>query len=141
MSENEQYVKILGIFHFVVGGIAGLFACFPIFHFMAGLFMFVFSLIPGSMKGDMPLFPVGIFGLVFATIAGAVMLLGWAFAISLILAGYGLLKRKWHTFCLVMAGVACVFMPFGTVLGVLTIVLLVKPAVKELFTGSQPASG
>lgn len=140
MNENEQYLKILGIFHFVVGGIAGLFACFPIFHFGMGLFMFVGGLFPGFMGEDEP-FMVSIVGLIFTLIAGAVMLFGWAFAISLILAGYGLLKRKWHTFCLIMAGIACMFMPFGTVLGVLTLILLIKPAVKELFTGSQQVSG
>jgi len=36
-------------------------------------------------------------------------------------------------FCLVMAGVECIFTPFGTVLGVLTIIVLVRPSVKELF--------
>jgi hypothetical protein len=33
MSEDEQYLRLLSIFHYVVGGIAALFACFPIFHF------------------------------------------------------------------------------------------------------------
>ena len=37
------------------------------------------------------------------------------------------------TFCLVMGAVACMFMPVGTVLGVFTIVVLMKPSVKELF--------
>ncbi len=40
-------------------------------------------------------------------------------------------------FCLVMACVACLFMPFGTVLGVFTIIVLARPSVQTLF--SRPA--
>jgi len=36
-QQDEQYLKILSIFHFVVGGIAGLFACFPVFHLAMGV--------------------------------------------------------------------------------------------------------
>jgi hypothetical protein len=36
-------------------------------------------------------------------------------------------------FCLVMAGIACIFMPFGTALGVLTIIVLMRDSVRELF--------
>ncbi len=135
MNQDEQYLKILAIFHFVIGGIAGLFACFPIIHFVMGIFMIVLSLAPGAVEGDMPFFPAGMAGIMFTVIAGLVMALGWAFALSLILAGFGLLRKRWYTFCLVMAGVACTFMPFGTVLGVFTLILLLKPEVKEMFEG------
>ena len=32
-----------------------------------------------------------------------------------------------------MAGIECIFMPFGTVLGVFTIIVLMRPSMKELF--------
>jgi hypothetical protein len=32
-----------------------------------------------------------------------------------------------------MAAVACIFVPFGTVLGVLTIIVLTRPSVRALF--------
>jgi hypothetical protein len=34
----------------------------------------------------------------------------------------------------VMAGVECIFAPFGTVLGVFTIIVLMRESVKQLFT-------
>jgi hypothetical protein len=55
------------------------------------------------------------------------------FAIAVVLDGYFIKKRKWFTYCLVMGGVETIFMPFGTVLGVFTIVMLTKPNIKELF--------
>jgi hypothetical protein len=36
-------------------------------------------------------------------------------------------------YCLVVAGIECIFMPFGTVLGVFTIIVLMRPSVRNLF--------
>lgn len=47
--------------------------------------------------------------------------------------GYFLLTRKHHLFCLIAAGIECAYPPLGTALGVFTIVLLLQPAVKEMF--------
>ena len=129
MNENqdEQYLKYLSIFHYVVGGLAGLFACFPIFHLIAGIFIMVASFT--EPQSGPPLF----FGLIFVLFAGSFMLIGWAFAICIILAGVFLARRKYYMFCLVMAGIECMFTPFGTVLGVFTIITLVRPSVKEMF--------
>ncbi len=53
-------------------------------------------------------------------------------------AGYYLSKRQHYTFCLVMAGVECIFIPFGTVLGIFTIIVLARPVVKALFEPGEP---
>ena len=45
--------------------------------------------------------------------------MGWALAGAIVMAGYYLSKRRYYTFCLVVAGVECIFMPFGTVLGII----------------------
>jgi hypothetical protein len=42
-------------------------------------------------------------------------------------------------FCLVVAGVSCLFMPFGTILGVLSLIVLNRPSVKLLFSAQEPA--
>ena len=51
----------------------------------------------------------------------------------MICAGRFLAQRAYYTFCFVVAALECVFVPFGTVLGVFTIVVLQRPAVKEMF--------
>ena len=56
------------------------------------------------------------------------------------LAGRYLSQQRHYTFCLVMAAVACMFMPFGTVLGVFTIIVLVRESVKELFAQGKPSA-
>lgn len=132
MNQDIDQIKILAIFHFIVAGIAGLFACFPIFHLMMGISMLAGGFFPEAAQVETP-FPFGMFGLMFTLIPAAIILFGWAFAISMAISGYFLLQKKNYLFCLVMAGVSCIFTPFGTVLGVFTLIVLMRPSVKELF--------
>ena len=135
MDQDQQYLKILSIFHFVVAGISALFACFPILHFVAGIVMLCVGFgmgISGEAALPEAVIP-GFVGLFFALIAGSMILFGWAFAVCEALAGWFISKRSRYMYCLVMAGVECIFVPFGTVLGVFTIITLMKPSVKELF--------
>ncbi len=50
-----------------------------------------------------------------------------------VVSGWCLWKRKSRTFSLVVAAFNCVHMPIGTVLGVFTIVVLVRDSVRELY--------
>ena len=65
------------------------------------------------------------------------MLVGLAFAVCVILTGRYIVRHKHYIFCLVMASLNCLFMPFGTILGVFTIVVLMRPSVKTLFYPSE----
>jgi hypothetical protein len=131
MTQDEDHLKLLSIFHYVVGGIAALFACFPIIHLVMGL---VLILAPQTFdgKGEPP---PPFLGWLFVIFAAAIISLGWVFAGFVFAAGRFLAKRKHYMFCLVMAGIESVFMPFGTVLGVFTIVVLMRDPVKQLFSG------
>ena len=51
----------------------------------------------------------------------------------LAVAGRRLAQRRSYMFCMVMAGVACMLTPVGTVLGVFTIIVLNRPSVRRLF--------
>jgi hypothetical protein len=136
MNEDLQHLKILSVFHYVVAGIGAIFACFPIFHLTMGISMLAGGFdIPDDPA--MP-FPFRLFGLMFTLIPAAIMLFGWAFAVSMAVAGYFLGKQRNYMFCLVMAGISCIFTPFGTVLGVFTIIVLLRPSVKALFNYPLP---
>ena len=123
MNDDEKYLKMLSVFHYVVGGLAACFACIPIIHLSIGIAMLV-----GAID-DAPEFV----GALLVLIAIFAMLMGWTLAVCIIIAGRCLAKRKRYMFCLVIAAISCVFMPFGTVLGVFTIIVLMRPSVKELF--------
>jgi hypothetical protein len=76
----------------------------------------------------------------FLALGMAGLILGWGFAIAMVIAGRMLQSCQAYVFCIVMAAIACAWMPFGTILGVFTIIVLVRPSVKELFeTGYNPS--
>lgn len=135
MNQDQEHLRLLTIFHYVCAGLAALFACFPIIHLVLGLMMALRPEVFDHGKNAPPAF-LGWFFVVFASIF---IFLGWTFAALLAWAGRCLGQRKNYTFCLVVGGVACLFMPFGTVLGVFTIIVLSRPSVKVLFASpAQP---
>ncbi len=123
MNQDEQYLKLLSIFHYVVGGLTACFACIPLIHFCIGV-----AMLTGAVD-DTPAF----IGLMFVVMSIVFIMFGWTLAVCQIIAGSSLAKRKRYTFCLVIAAISCMLMPHGTVLGVFTIIVLMRPSVKELF--------
>ena len=127
-NDNDQ-LRLLSIFHYGVAGLAGLFALFPVLHLVLGLVMI---LAPDKLGGKgAP--PPAFFGWIFVILAAVLITFGLVFAGFVFTAGRFLAKRKNYLFCLVMAGVECLLMPFGTVLGVFTILVLTRESVKSLF--------
>ena len=53
MQQDDEHLKLLSIFHYVVGGLAALFACFPVFHLIMGIVVIVLSTKPDA-SGDAP---------------------------------------------------------------------------------------
>jgi hypothetical protein len=140
MPTVAENLKLLAIFHYVLGGISGLFSLFPILHLVIGLSLLT---APNSMfkpganaSGDPQMFRL--FGLFFVFFAAFFIICGLCFAASVAVAGWFLQKRKHYLYCMVIAGIECAFVPFGTVLGVFTIITLQKPEIQQLF-GRSPA--
>ncbi len=129
LRKDREHLKLLSIFHYVVAGLTALFACFPIIHLIIGL---AFVLNPGTFEaeGDMP---PAFFGWFFVIFPALFILMGWAMAVLIFAAGRSLARQRRYTFCLVVAGLECLMMPFGTVLGVFTLVVLMRDSVKQAF--------
>lgn len=125
MTPEEKHLDLLAIFHYVVGGLTAFFSCFFLIHPFMGL-----AMLSGVM--DTGEFPVA-FAWMFILIPSVFILGGWTIAALIIVAGRRLKQRRSHTFCLVIAAIECMFMPYGTVLGVFTIITLIKDRVKEMF--------
>lgn len=129
MSKDEEHLRLLAIFHYVVAGVTAVFSMFPIIHLIIGL-----AIVSGNFGPvDNQEFPPAVFGWVFVVIAAVFILGGLSLATAMALAGRSLQQRRRRVFCLVVAGLSCAMMPFGTVLGVFTIVVLMKDSVKQLF--------
>lgn len=131
MNQDQEHLRLLEIFHYVVAGLAALFSFLPIFHLVIGIIM-----VMGGWDGSSE---AALVGWLFIGLSSLFIVSGLAFAACLVLAGRFLVRHRRYYFCLVMAATNCAFVPFGTVLGVFTIIVLVRPTVMELFGVSRRA--
>jgi len=136
MTKDHEHLKLLAIFHYVLAGCSTCFSSMFLMHFFLGLAVLTGSPFLGPAEKNPPPAPVGI---MFMLIGGGIVLMGWSFAACLVFAGRSLAQQRRYVFCFTVAGLMCVFCnPLGTVLGVFTIITLMRPTVKELF-GVEPA--
>ena len=131
MDRDRDHLKILSIFHYVVGAFALL---------TGGVFL-LYSAFGGFLLRRPELFtdhgksapPPPIVGELLIGLGLGLFAMSAAFAIALIVAGRSLAHQTRYVFCFVLACVCCLFTPWGTVLGVFTLVVLSRPSVKAMF--------
>jgi len=128
MQEDLKQLRWLCIGHMIVAGLVALCGCFPIIHLVIGILI-----LSGGMQDSHGDGPPPWFGMIFVGMATMMIAMCWAMAVALVVVARRLEQHRSHTYCLVVAAVECMFVPVGTVLGVLTIVVLLRPSVKQLF--------
>ncbi len=147
MNEDLEHLKLLSIFHYIIGGLGALFSLIPSIHVGLGVLMLVKGeeLLPDAFEGAPEEFPVSSLepipetvGWIFVIVGSVLILLGLTLSVCIILAGRNLATHRGHTFCLVVAGFQCLWVPFGTILGVFTLVVLSRSSVRVLFGVDPP---
>jgi hypothetical protein len=128
---DADHLRLLSIFHFIGAGLAVLGLGFLALHYM-----FFHALIDNpdlwkNQKGAVP--PPKEF---FAMFKWLYVFFGIWFVVSCIanvLSGVFLGRRKCRTFSIIVAAMNCVHIPLGTVLGVFTIIVLLRPSVRDAY--------
>src|SRR5262249_50117956 len=126
---DAGHLNLLAIFHFVGAGLALLGILFLIAHY--SILHFVFNN-PKMWQNQKQALPRGV---IFASPKLLYLFFAVWFlssAILNVLSGFFLRARKYRTFSLVVAGINCLHMPVGTVLGVFTIIFLIRDSVGNL---------
>ncbi|MCC4619017.1 hypothetical protein LL965_02600 [Xanthomonas cassavae CFBP 4642] len=139
-ADDLQHLKLLSIFHYVLAGITGLFSLFPLIHLAMGIAIITGHLPMQNANPDAPPMDPRWFGWFFVVLAAAFICCGLTLAGFMAYAGRCIAQRRRHLLCLIVAGISCSFMPFGTVLGVFTLVTLLRPQVKALFAPTATAA-
>jgi len=138
MDRDTEQLNLLAIFHYIVAGLAALFSFFPLIYTAIGV-IFIFAARNGTAKPGEEL-PPEFLGWIFAVLGSLLFVIGVVMAISILMAGRSLALRKRYTFAFIIACIECLFFPFGTILGVFTIVTLSRESVKALFERIQRAA-
>lgn len=130
--QDREQLELLSIFHYVAAGITALLSLLPLAQLALGLT--VLARVTRAPRGEELFAAIGAW---FFVLVGAVAAAcGLALAACLAVAGRALAQRRRHTFCVVVAAVACLMVPFGTLLGIFSLLVLTRPSVRELFAAA-----
>jgi hypothetical protein len=138
MHNDEQHLTALSICHYIYGALVGVLSCFPLIYVLVGVGLVVAA---PSMEVKDPNERLGMqfAGGMFAIIGAVAAVIGLVSAGFTLLAGDFLRRRRGYLFCFIVAAIECLNMPLGTILGVFTIIVLVRPYVRQCFGVDPPA--
>jgi hypothetical protein len=127
---DSDHLKLLSIFHYVVAGFSLLGLGFLFLHW---LFMHSMFTNPAMWQNsEQPPPPPEFFALFkwIYVFLGTMIILG---GVGNVMSGLFIRGHKARVFSLVVAGINCLFFPIGTILGVFTLIVLLRPSVVELY--------
>jgi len=127
---DADHLNLLSIFHFVAAGLGLLGLLFLLGHY--AILHTVFSN-PNLWKNqNQPVPPPELFAMLkWFYLIFAIWFVGSG--ILNLLSGLFIRARKHHTFSLIVSGINCLHIPLGTVLGVFTMIVLLRDSVRELY--------
>jgi len=145
-AEDAEHLSALSIGHFILAGVALLGGVPMLIYGVAGAklmdeFGSDLSMALGDIPGNVGVDPLGgspdamlqDLTTLLTTMIAAVVLLSLVSAIHLAVVGVKIRQRQWWTFCYLTGWGECLMFPFGTILGIFTIIVLSRPSVKRLF--------
>lgn len=130
--KDDEHIKLLSVFHFVIGGLAVFGIAFLILHYYVMSSVFSNPEMWKAQNGTGS--PTAFFAAFkwFYLFMGIILV---AASILNIISGVFLRQRRHRMFSLVIAGLDCVQIPFGTALGVLTLIVLQRDSVRQSYVG------
>lgn len=131
---DAEHLRLLSIFHFVSSGIAFMGVVFSSVYLL--ILQMVFSnpdVWAKSQQGPPPAELMAI----FRWFIGVFLLWFLVGAVANLLSGLYMRSRRHRTFSMVVAGLNCVHIPLGTILGVFTFIVLGRESVRQLYETQQ----
>lgn len=129
---DEEHLRLLALFHYISGGLtiafSGLFSLQLLFlRFMAARpEMFTHN------NGASAEPPVEVIGLMTTLFSGLVII-GITYGIAQIVSGRFIQRRRFRLLSIIIAAPNLVFIPYGTLFGVMTVLVLTRDSVSELY--------
>ena len=130
---DDEHLKLLSLGYMVSGGMAALFSLFGLMYVFIGVVMGL--LIPHATQSPTKAgeLPPAFVGWIFGGVGLVIFLAMITMAAAKFWVALSLRRRKSRTFCIVIAALGCLEFPYGTLLGVLTFIVLGRDSVARLF--------
>jgi hypothetical protein len=142
---DEEHLKLLSILYIISAVMSAVFSLFGLMYAAMGVFVTeAIKRVPDLSANTNNAPPPEFVGWIFGAFGAAIFLsliimaglkLGVAFRIK---------KRKSRVFCMVIAAIECLGVPYGTLLGIFTFIVLGRDSVTRLFeanVSSGPPAG
>jgi hypothetical protein len=129
-QKDDNHLKLLAVFHFVMSGFALLGIGFLLLHFM---FMREIFTNPKFIEGTKGAPPPREFFAIFQWFYLGMGLLLVLDAVANVLSGFFLRRKVHRMFSMVVGGLNCLQVPLGTVLGVFTLLVLMRESVRQSY--------
>ena len=121
---DNEHLKILSIIWYVMSALPLIGVCLGIVYILGGVGM------AGAAGGGQDEKAVAGFAM---CAGGAIIVMSLLGCLLNFFVARNLGKRKGHLYCIIIAGLTCLSFPLGTILGVFTIMVLLRPTVKQAF--------
>jgi hypothetical protein len=128
---DQEHLRLLRIGYLVSAGMTLLLCFLGFFYVAMGAFMS--SVVPAQGARGAPPFPI--FGF-FAAFGAVFIVVGAGLAVLKFFTARAIQLRNGYVLCMVAAAIACLEIPYGTLLGISTFVVLGRPHVKAMFGAS-----
>jgi hypothetical protein len=130
---DEEHLKLLSLFHYIKGALTVGFSLLGIlyFLFMSSLIKMI-GRIEGPAHYNVQEFPLEIFATIMILV-WIMILLFLTFGVLQIFSGYYLRKKRHRIFSFVIGIIQLIEIPYGTILGIMTIVVLSRSSVESKY--------
>lgn len=129
-NSDSDLWKIVSVFHFAVGGFQILLSSIGVIYMSFG-----YLIATGAIDSAKSQPPPEAIGWIFSGVGFVFTVILLTLGVLVIRTGMNMLKKRSRTFCMVIDAMLCLMIPFGTIVGIFGLVLLMKPETEELFTG------
>jgi ABC-type Fe3+ transport system permease subunit len=136
IDRDEEHLRLLKIGYYILAGINSFFVLVPIF--LLGLGSLIASgAFPLSQNASSAEDPRTV-GAIMLGIGMVTLVLGLAGVFVTFLTARSLRDHRRRTLCLIVAAFSCLYIPWGTAIGIATIMVLNRPNMRALFGGQHP---
>jgi len=125
---DNEHLRLLTVFHYVNAGLLLMISSVFLLYALMALFMILASFSAPGSQG-----PPLIVGTMMMIITLIPVAFTWSLAAANVWAGRQITNRQNHLRCLIVSAVNCMNIPFGTILGVCSILVLARDSVKSKY--------
>lgn len=136
--KDEEHLRLLWFGYLISAGVTALFSLFGLIYVFVGL---MFSVFLRHLPQSTPEAPPEFIGWFFIFFGGMFVVVGLVIATLKWWAARLIKARRSPMFCYIVAGITCLGIPYGTLLGVCTFIVLSRPSIARQFAARSQASG